>query len=547
MSKYGHLEGEGIHVGEQLSYTVQAGLSGEKTSVVKEKVEGFAGGGFFGSVILLPEKVIKTAQPDPFHELLREINWPIPFPSRSNETAARLDYLSGKICHLIVSEVTNHAIITPQALGYTHLSQKIGYAQVLERMRQRGPTFEDNGEENKKIKEAREKIWEIGKKFGLEQAAQVHIDNPFGKPNMRLSNDQEGQMVWLDTLPAFRHTEKVRPFFRFPFHAVVRQAMGASDVTYNRIHTEKIRTVIQEEPRLFKQSVKKDLQEMLEEYDLLYAEYQQWSVQPARKLWAEDGVNRGLLTPEIAHGVAASEWAFTLYRLAELSGLGAHALLYLVQRSPVGFLWDKELVGKLKKFATHSEYRNEQILERSVLWGLKQGLEDGSVTEQEFKTALEFVPESELRTYMTLQLWYVLYSRISDILLVPVTAVSASTLPPAEAAALVSAFALFGPGIVRSISTLVTQQMTKVELRKAALLSLIPAVGGYTAIGFQLRDAYGEQAEKITHHTLRALTATVSSLRPGGGWGSDLEEKLWNMMPFKKEENDSSYSEHKNS
>lgn len=530
MSKYRHLEKEGIRVGKRLSYTVREGLSGEKASPSEEKVEGFAGGGFFGSIILLPEKVIKTAQPDPFHDFLREINWPIPFPSRSNETAARLDYLSGKICHLIVSEVTHHEIITPQALGYTHLSPNIGYGQVLERMWQRGPTFADGGAENARIKAARQQVWAIGKKFGLEQAAQVHLENPFGKPNMKLSTNEDDQMIWLDTLPAFRHTEYVRPFFRFPFHAAVRQAMGVSEVTYNRIHTKKVRAVLEAEPRLFKPAVKKNLEEMLDEYDRLYEEYSEWSKQPLKKLWAEDALNRGLLTSEAADSVANSEWAYRMFRLTQLTGLGTHALLHVIENSPVGFLWDKELPEKIKKFVKDPVYRNEQILERSVLWGMKQAVEDGSVTQEELRTALEFVPEEELRTYLALQLWYVLYSRISDVLILPVTAVAAAAFPPAEAAALVSAFALFGPGIVRSISTLMTQQMTKVELKKAALLSLIPSVGGYTAIGFQLKDAYGDQAEKITHHTLRALVATLTQLRPGGGWGSDLEEEVWTAV-----------------
>ncbi len=36
-----------------------------------QKVEGVAGGGFCGKVLLCDEFVIKTTQPDTFHELLR--------------------------------------------------------------------------------------------------------------------------------------------------------------------------------------------------------------------------------------------------------------------------------------------------------------------------------------------------------------------------------------------------------------------------------------------------------------------------------------------
>lgn len=185
MASYEHLRQAGIREGESLSFTRrQITPQGLVETKEEQTVERITGGGFFGSVVILPDSVIKTTTPDTLHELLRTINWPVPFPSRSSETAAELDYLGGKIIHKVTPSLTGGTIVTPEALGYSHPGQKLGFAQHIERMHGRGPTFRDNGKENQKIRDARQKLWDLSSEMGAEHAAQVHPNNPFGKPNL---------------------------------------------------------------------------------------------------------------------------------------------------------------------------------------------------------------------------------------------------------------------------------------------------------------------------------------------------------------------------
>ena len=161
---------------------------------------------------------------------------------------------------------------------------------------------------------------------------------------------------------------------------------------------------------------------------------------------------------------------------------------------------------------------------------MKQAHDQGLVSDEEFNQALSFVPEHELRLYVGLQTWYFLNSRLIDAVTIPLAAAVAVSEHPIEAATAVSAFNFFAPGIIRALSTVIVSKLSGVELKRAALISAIPIVGNYSAIALQLRSAYGEKAADIEHYTMRALVATLSKIRPWGGWNSDLEEKIWDFV-----------------
>lgn len=529
MASYENLKNAGITEGKPLSFEIRTLTpSGVTQSLQTEIVERFTGGGFFGSVIILPESVIKTTSPDALHELLRQMNWPVPFPSRTSETAAQLDFLSGKILNLMVPCLTNERIITPDTQGYTHLHQQLGFAQIIERMHGRGPTFRDGGKENRSIKEARQQIWDLRHELGSEHTAQVHPNNPFGKPNLWIS--ENGQIIWLDYLPAFRHTGRVLPFFHFPFHYDVQQAFDYKTPTYNQIHTNLVRNTLTRYQHSFPTTQVQTLYELLELYDENWQKHNMWANENPQELFITDALNRGIISSAMAERLRASDFTYNVHRVNQLIRLGVHVFLDKIKESPLKIFWSRDFQHKVVKFTLNSEYRRTQVLEHTTLWGLKQAYEQGLISKLEYTNALSFIPEHELRMYVGLQTWYFLNSRLIDAVTVPLAAAAATSSHPVEAIGAVSAFNLFAPGIIRAISTVIVSKMNKIDLKRATLLSAIPVFGNYAAIPLQLKHAYGEEAGNIEHYTMRALIAAISELKPQGGWGSDLEEKMWNAL-----------------
>lgn len=529
MSSYSHLERAGIIEQEPLSFTVRTVTPDGISEVDRtETVEKFAGGGFYGSVVVLPESVIKTAQPEPFHEFLRTINWPTPFPSRFSESAAQLDQLSGEIFHTLIPRLTKDTITTPAARGYTFLDQGIGFGQVIERVRGRGPTFRDGGAENNKIRHARQQLWDLGVELGLEPAAQVHPVNPFGKPNLWLGED--GQVVWLDYLPAFRHTIKVRPFFRFPFHKDVQQVFNSSIPTYNRIHTERVRVALDSYRGLFCREDLQRLPELLELYDKIASRFDIQQDVEKRALFVSDGLVRGLISHEEADHLLESSLAYRSYRSRQLGGLILRAASEQIQNSPLKIFWDEKTQEKAKQFVKDSQYRREQVLGNTTLRGLKKARLHDLVSQDQYTQAISALPNDALRFYGRLQVAYFINSRFFDLVAIGLAVEAASSPNPAELAAKIAAVRLLGSRAVRAAMTVIAGRSKGKNLNRMALDSMIPLVGNYVAVPLQLQRDYGEKVGgELSHYNLRALAAAASSIRPGGGWGSDREEKIFNL------------------
>ncbi len=527
MASFEHLREAGIAPGETLAFNLhEVTPDGIRQTETAQPVEGFAGGGFYGSVILLPDSVIKTAQPGPGHEFLREINWPVPFPSRTDETAAQLDQLSGKVLHTLIPGVTDGSVVTPDPLGYTNLGS-LGYGQVIERARGRIPTFRDGGEENRAVSDARHQIWDIGSSLGVEHAAQVHPRNPFGKPNLWI--DEEGQVIWLDYLPAFRHTGLVKPFFRFPFHLESQKTFGSGS-PYNRINTHTLREAL--DGPYNDNFTPEELDAMagnLDVYDELRQEYDERLSGDSKSLFIEDALARGLIEPEDAETLSRSSLLYGGYRIRQLGGLAFEAVSGVAKGLPLKIFWNREVQRNALRMITDPEFRRTQILESTTLRGLKKAKEEGLVSDSEYDQALDVLPPSDLRLYTLMQLGYFANSRLIDLTTVPLAVAAASSSQRVELGAAVAAYNILAPGVIRGIATAYIGQRKKKDLKQMALFSSIPMVGTYFAVPSQIRREYKERGDEMMHYTLRALVAKASKIRPHGGWGSDLEERLWNF------------------
>lgn len=528
MSSYRQFERVGITAGDQLSFNLlQITSAGVSETPQAQSIEHFAGGGFYGGVIVLPEAVIKTAQPDPFHQLLRDINWPQPFPSGCYETAAQLDQLTGNILHKLIPLVTEGKVITPQALGYTKLDDRLGWGQVIERMHGRGPTFLDEGQENQALHDARNQLWDIGVELGLEHAAQVHPKNPFGKPNLWVS--ESGQIIWLDGLPAFRHTGFVWPIFHFGFHDEARQAFASSVPTYNKIHTDRLRNFLAGKHNQVGTQNTAELEALIELYDDKRGEYEAWIEQDARPHFIGDALARGNVTPDQADKLQGSAVRYKVHRAQQLGGLGVQTIVDKVQSSALRIFWDAQAQRNLRQFLADAGYRRTKILEFTTLRGYKQAHAHGLVSDEDYEQALAFLPPKDLRFYTAMQVGYFVNSRLLDLATLPVFIGATEVVPAAEAGTAAAVFNVLLPGIVRAVATISAGRLSHRDLKRMALQSAAPIVGAYAAVPLQLKREYGEQADAIAHYTIRSLVASLSKIRYGGGWHSDREEKLWRL------------------
>ena len=524
---YRHLIEAGIRSGEPLDLCLQRVSPDSLEPVnINRNVEGFAGGGFYGSVILLGDLVVKTAQPAAFHELLRQMNWPVPFPSQSSDAAAKLDYISGRIIGDVIPRVTDQEVVVPRAEGYTKLPGGLGFGQAIERVYGRGPTFLDNGAENEKVRNARQRIWEAGVAFGLEAAAQVHPDNPFGKANIWLN---DGQVIWLDYLPAFRHTGLVKPFFRYRFHEDVRQAFGSQVPTYNRVHTDVLRLALSANQEKFRPEDHSELSALANSYDAVREEYIWEQSQNPRSLFIKDALERELISPSHAERLNEHKYLYAAHRLRRIGGLGVRSVVDFANATPLKMLWSAEPWKDAKKFFTNREC----FLGSTMLRGIKKAHQEGLVTDEELETTLDIISKKDLRFYTLFEAGYFATSRVVDAATVYLAIKATRSSHPAEWG-WVPVFNTCTPGLIRATGTLILGKVLGRNLNKMALYSTIPVAGTYLAVPAQIQRDYGQREAKVMHYNLRSLAATLSKVRPYGGWGSDLEEKIWNTAKRSK-------------
>lgn len=477
-----------------------------ESSDFKGSIKDIRGGGFYGKTLIFEDSVIKTGKPDSWHEFWRNLNWGKPFPPQAFETAAILDHLSTTI---INKTMPLKNILTPKSLGYTDLGE-LGFGQAIERMFGTIPQFDEGGKENMAIENARRQIWELGKQMGIESAAQVHPDNPFGKPNLWLGENDV--IIWLDLLPAIRHTYFVYPFFRYPFHKDVNKHLKRFSTTFNKIHSNKMRDFIIKNPSLFSSTKKEEVFWYLNTYDEFYADYEYLS--------------------ELDYESAKE---FTKVQASSWQRLAYESAIDFISNAPIANLaFDPEKRSDLVRFILNRNFRNKTVIEGSLLRGAKQAYENGLISEEKFIELLDRATEGDLKYYAEMQIFYALMTRATDVLAgmlaTPALFINDPILQEQFLNAALKTF-LFLPSAIKVVSAAIVHTMKKADMRIVMLSSWLPAAGTYLSV--PLQAAYSSSKnEELWHYTKRWMVSLLSKiLSPAsGGIGTDKEEKLWKAL-----------------
>lgn len=502
------------------------------------QVEDIRGGGFYGKVLLFENEVIKTTEPDAWHKLWRHINWGLsPFPPQSNELAAKLDFLSGKIISKIVPVLTKGSVVVPDSLGYTDLGN-IGYGQVIERVYGRGARFDTGHRDNEVFARTRENLWRLGVALGLEQVSQIHPGNPFGKPNL-WTNDN-GQMIWLDVLPAIKHTGWVWPAFNFSFHKEISEEIGEGQLTFNRIHTDRLRKYLKLNPEEFSSSDTDELDLYFNTYDQISDKYSLENGRNNRELVIEDSLRRGVISADQARKLTESDIAYTRFLAGTVVKPGLEAFTDVIEGTILYRAFtDRDFRADIKRFFHNADFRQQKFIEHTILNGTRQAYELGLIDEGEWIESWKvldnpMINDAETKklasTYLGLQAWYLASSSIMNALTISVGASVFFAERPLPRLVLAGFIEFVLPSIVRVGSTALVGEMTGQDLRTAIKVSAIPYLG-HSAVAADLAHRYGNRSEKIWHYTKRGVIASLSKLlRPWGGWNSDLEASLWEKL-----------------
>ncbi len=540
-----------LTAGDRFYFRVDSLTPHDKPIRLGGQITDIRRGGFYGKTMLFDDDIVlKTTQPDSLHQLGRRFNWNLgPFPPQALESAAQLDHLSAKIIHLILPAVTANYIISPDSYGYTHLGP-LGFAQVLERVHGHGARFHVSGE-NERLQNARRGLWELGVSLGLEHAAQIHPDNPFGKPNIWVA-DKDDRIIWLDMLPAIKHTGWVWPFywppshiFYFPFHEEVRQRFGERQPTFNHLHTQNLRAFLKKHQGEISSTVMDEISYYLVPYDLILPEYQREMEKGTKDLLIADALKRDLITRQEAHHLQESHLAYSAF----LTKTIIEPVIGIVRESlEENMLYRAYFEGEFQqdivRFIQDPAFRRVRIIENTILNGLREAYLLGLVSEEEWQDAwqvLENPPISReeakklLPTYLFLETGYLASSTIFNVLEVGLYASAFFAENPISRAAAGFLVGWVLPPLLRVALTASTAAVTRQDLRYATIFSAVPKMAWATALSADLGHRFGNRSELVWHYTKRWLIASLSKiLRKWGGWNSNVEENLWNLLRVEK-------------
>lgn len=537
-----------LTVGSDINCDVNFLIDGEVDRwPLKDRILEVHDGGFYGRVLALeknPNVVIKLTQPDPWHEFWRLINWRGAFPPQTSKIAAQHDHLSTRIISEILPYVTDGAVSSPKSYGYTFFD-KLGYAQVLERMSGRPPRFDLSENEVGLITQTQHALLEVGTELGLEQVGQIHPDNPFAFANLWI--DEFRGIIWLDTLPAFRHTSFVAPFFHFGFHEDIRERLGGGDITFNKIHTERFRNRLEQ----YRSSIPKDLLESLYEdlatYDEIAALIEN-EKQSDRSTFISSCLECGLLNQSQAEDLLNSHVRYARF-IAELTAEPLIEVVsrFITTRAPIRLLRDEDfrnsLYITLRQVIKDPDFRMEFINNKYALAGINEAYREGFFSEEEITEMKKVVESASFNSsdqrkkaivYANLQVSYLISSWILNAIEASsyLSAFFVDNPKSAIATGVFTGWVL--PSIVRPIITKAAQELSGVDLRGAIIASVAPKVGGYWAIPINLSLTAGSEFPEIWHYTLRRAVARLSALlKPWGGWGTQHEAELWNSLEEK--------------
>lgn len=510
-----------FEIGQPLNFPLHT-LSPDGTVITNYEegvIESIKGGGFFGKVLILREKgyVIKTSIPDAWHDLWRRVNWGFEdFPSQVDKTQAQLDHLVTNLIADVLPNVTGGRFYAPRSLGYTKLSN--GYAQVVEKMHGRPPRYDRDADEYLEFRKAQKELRQTAYDLGLEQAAQIHENNPFGMANL-WKDPERNSWIWLDTLPAIPHKGWVWPLFNFRFHRDVREWFypdNPKTVTFNRIHPDLFLKEITRHVYKFDPEAYQKILDNLTLYRSLWgvkSKERNKNLKGAATAFVESGSDFASKAKEKTISAVTSPFKVIFdadyRRTVVLEGAKeAHAQNIISENE----LNEAEQTVDLK-YLTPNQARRRflawaslPIFYTSCSLGLKSS---------EAITYLSVIGGEGWEQLQTLGLSYLLSQDLID-----------------KAPQLALMFTMFRllPSVVRPVGTKLIGDVLNVDLKVAAIISAIPALGQHLALPAQIGVAFGNRSELVWHYSLRNTLAKLSSFSPAGGWGTQLEGQLWNRL-----------------
>lgn len=520
---------ERLQPGSNISFQLFTPVSDQGERLVQSTILATHGGGFYGRVLELDnDLVVKTAQTDPWHEFLRSLNWRGPFPPQVDAITAQHDHLTSKLIHQILPYITKGIISSPDSLGYTFLPG-VGYAQVLQKMKGRSPRFDREGEVEK-VRAAQAMLLELGTVFGLEQIGQIHPDNPFAFANLWIGED--GNVIWLDALPAFKHTGFVWPAFKFDFHYDIRNRFLRNDPTFNKIHTDRFRKGLSLYSNLIPEGILSEILIELDYYDdILKQQEERNDRAPSFSAGYES------LTDQSAPVLAAHQGKLESYldTAAGIISPLAVAATERVRNKMQEFIRDEQSSESVLFTYFNSKYLQERAQDY-LLSGVRNAYSHGLLSEdelQEIEMSLSLADEDangkkrRNLIYAELGVSYLVASYL-------INAVETSAYIRAFFVDNKAATIVFGIFIGRVLPLLIKPTITALfsagsgyDLRAAGTVSLAPLVGSYLAIPAQMVYDNNSKSEIIWHYTVRNIIAKLSAvMKPWGGWGSEHEAEL---------------------
>jgi hypothetical protein len=419
----------GLEVGQTLEFTsVSHGVDGVVSRDHFDVVEGLAGGGFRGKVIVLPDSVLKTGITTPTKKFLRELNGAIPdFHPASSPLYANLDHIASRALFTVVEAIGEGDITMPEPLGFVDLGSS-GFAQHIERVNGRVASFLDDGEENRKIDSARHFIWEvIGKQFGFEHSAQVHPKNPYGRPNLWIG--ENGKVIWLDFLAAFPLKGRALPNPKiYEFHKDAQNVFG-HDRPMDGINIEMFRRALKNYRSLFS-----DVQ--LEKLDMLLPVYESISVDLNKQK------------------VVRAEKNSVFGNLAHISKSGLEAVYYNADKLVPSIFTDDMARMRLYFFITNGGYAQDTIINKTLLSGVAKARNHGLVTKEDYEKSLGFLSPKDARIFRRMQLGFFTMSRTADLVSIPFYASVATSENLGRNSLITLMVHQIGPNIIRGLTTL---------------------------------------------------------------------------------------------
>lgn len=478
-------------------------ITKDKRSVIEEE----RAGGFFGYARILEDEnaIVKGTQPrSRVRKFTRIANWRFhEFPSQVNEQAAQMDFLTSKLLHLVLPTLSEGRFYSPDAVGYTKLND--GYAQVLEKVKGRGPIYLEGMADYEKFKAVQKEMRELEYRQGFEHGAQIDEENPLGLPNL-WRDDKNSRWIHMDTLPAFQHVPTFG-IFKFPFHQKARDHFypDSDTVTFNKLHTDAFIAEIKAQGNKFEPQKLKKIIDYAELYKTIRTEFE-LTYHP--KLQVKEALKQFTLgSAEIGADI--------------IKGTAAKA---------VDSVW-----GIINPYR-----QQEQIFE-----GMEKAKAEGLITEEEFAKSEYEIKEGLLKKGIISRAkalgLYVTYGAVGTATHIPELYLYAEIAKNTDLDLLslvTSAAATFGTfmgariagGILRFPATHLLGAATRQDLSTAAKISLWPIVGDNIALIAQIHaDNKGDKL--LTHYAIRNMLADLSTVLPTtvrkplplGGWGTDAE------------------------